>query len=311
MDFFLFLNMKKLIFFLVFYNFIFSQEIPAENYFWQLVYHDHQGKEETSEAVIGVKNCYIREDASTNSTLLDSLQIGHKIKVLKDSEKYLNIKGLNLSWIEIEYQKNNQTKKGFLWKGFIALNATKDKNLTFITTIDRKFSKKIKHDDYDYEASFYGLTAKVINEKNEILGEKSISKDFSESIYNYASVIDNWGLKNINSIYRVSFTGGACGVPSYHYYFGWNGKDFLLLPEKFDVSDAGAYYHIENFIFPKEKGGQANTIIKEITESENIDTESEEYIFKVTKEIEYYSWDGKNFKLIKTKKLKPYTQKED
>ncbi len=96
-----------------------------------------------------------------------------------------------------------------------------------------------------------------------------------------------------------------------HYYFGWNEKEFVLLPEKYEVGDAGAYYHSEEFIFPKEKGGQPNIIIKNITDAENTDENLDGYTFLVKKSNEYYSWDGKNFKLIKTKKLKPYIEKEN
>jgi len=59
----------------------------------------------------------------------------------------------------------------------------------------------------------------------------------------------------LNAIYRISFSGEACGIPTLHYYFGWNEKEFLELPEKYDVGDAGVYYHTEEFVFPKEKGG--------------------------------------------------------
>jgi hypothetical protein len=33
--------------------------------------------------------------------------------------------------------------------------------------------------------------------------------------------------------------------------------------------------------------------------------------FLVKKELEYYSWNGMTFKLIKTKKIKPYVQIEN
>ncbi len=297
--------MKKFILFLLFSNFIFSQEIPSENYFWSFQY---EGK---TDAIISVKNCYIRQDSTSNSQLLDSLQIGNKIKVVKNTKENLNIKGLNLSWVEIEYSKNNQIKTGFLWKGFIAIGSTTKGNTTFLTTIDAKFSKKAQQDDYEYDGDFFRISIKAIDKENQIIGEKSFPKQISESHYFQNSVINNWGLKDVSDIYRISFSGEACGIPTLYYYFGWNGKDFLTLPEKFDVGDAGVYYHSEKFIFPKEKGGQANTIIKEIAESENIDPESDDYIFKVSKEIEYYSWDGKNYKLLKTKKLKPYIEKED
>lgn len=297
--------MKKIIFFLLFANFIFSQEVPSENYYWFLSY------EEKTEGIIGAKNCYIREDTTTNSTLLDSLQIGAKIKVLNNTETYLNIKGLNLSWVEIEYHKNNETKTGFVWKGFIALGRSTKGNTTFLTTIDSKYSKKVQRDDYEYEGEFYKISLKALNSENQILAEKSISEQLSESHFFQNSAISSWGLKDLNSIYRISFSGEACGIPTLHYYFGWNGTTFLNLPEKYDVGDAGAYYHTEDFILPKEKGGQPNTIIKNITEAENTDENLEGYTFLVKKSIEYYSWDGKNFKLTKTKKLKPYIEKEN
>ena len=297
--------MKKIIFLLLFTNLIFSQEIASENYFWSFNY---EGK---TDAIIGVKNCYVRQDSTTNSQLLDSLQIGDIIKVIKNTSENLNIKGLNLSWVEIEYSKNNQIKTGFLWKGFIAVgNATKG-NTTFLTTIDSKYSKKVQRDDYEYEGDFYRISVKAINSENQIISEKSFSKELSESHFFQNSAISSWGLKDLNSIYRISFSGEACGIPTLYYYFGWNEKEFLLLPEKYDMGDAGVFYHSEEFIFPKEKGGQTNTIIKTIKEAENTDENTNSFDFLVTKTTEYYSWDGKNFKLINTKKLKPYIEKEN
>ena len=203
--------------------------------------------------------------------------------------------------MEIEYSKNNQIKTGFLWKGFIAVgNATKG-NTTFLTTIDSKYSKKVQRDDYEYERDFYKISVKAINSENQIISEKSFSKALPESHFFQNSAISSWGLKDLNSIYRISFSGEACGIPTLYYYFGWNEKEFLELPEKYDVGDAGVFYHSEEFVFPKEKGGQTNTIIKTIKEAENTDENSNTYDFLVTKTTEYYSWDGKNFKLIKYK----------
>ncbi len=303
--------MKKIILFLLFLNFAFSQEIPSENYFWQYDYKPKNG----IDAVIGVKNCYVRKDSTANSQLLDSLQIGCKIKVIKNTNTYLNIKGLNLSWAEIEYLKNNQIKTGFVWKGFIAVGSTTKGNTTFLTTINSKYRKKIQEKDIEFDAEFYRISVKAIDNKNQIIAEKSIDKQLSESNFFYNSTVGSWGLKNISEVYRISFSGEACGIPTFNYYFGWNGKSFQLFPEKYDVGDGGVFYHNEEFIFPKEKNGLANTLIKIITEAENNDENSddntESYTFLVTKSREYYSWDGKNFKLIKTIKMKPYLQKED
>ncbi|MBP6128295.1 hypothetical protein [Flavobacterium sp.] len=299
--------MKKIILLFLFSNYIFSQEIPSENYFWQYNYNINNG----IEGVIGVKNCYVRQDSTANSQLLDSLQIGHKIKVIKNTNANLNIKGLDLSWVEIEYIKNSQIKTGFLWKGFIAVGSTTKGNNTFLTTINSKYRKKIQEKDIEYDAEFYRISVKAIDNKNEIISEKSIDKQLSESVFFENSIVDSWGLKNITEVYRISFSGQACGIPTFHYYFGWTGTSFLLLPEKYNVGDAGVFYHNEEFVFPKEKGGQPNIIIKNITEAENTDDTLEKYTFLVTKLMEYYSWDGKKFKLIKTKKRKPYTEIEN
>ena len=308
---FLFNKMTKTILLLLISNLIFSQETPSENFFWEYNYNINIG----IEGVIGVKNCYVRQDSTANSQLVDSLQIGDKIKVIKNTNENLNIKGLNLSWVEIEYKKTNQIKTGFLWKGFIALGSTKNGNTTFLTTINSKYRKKIQENDTEYEAEFYKISVKVIDNKNEILGEKSFAKPLSESNFFENSTVGNWGLKNITDVYRISFSGQACGIPTYYFYFGWNGKSFQSIPEKYNVGDAGVFYHNEEFIFPKEKGGLANTIIKIITEAENSDENSdddiESYTFLVTKSKEYYSWDGENFKRIKTIKMKPYLEKED
>ena len=304
-------EMTKTILLLLISNLIFSQETPSENFFWEYNYNINIG----IEGIIGVKNCYIRRDASVNSQLVDSLQIGHKIKVIKNTNENLNINGLNLSWVEIEYKKNNQIKTGFLWKGFIAVGSTTKGNTTFLTTINSKYRKKIQEKDTEYDAEFYRISVKAIDNKNEIIGEKSFAKQLSESNFFENSTVGNWGLKNITDVYRISFSGQACGIPTYYFYFGWNGKSFQLFPEKYNVGDAAVFYYYEEFIFPNEKGGLANTIVKIITEAENSDENSdddiESYTFLVTKSKEYYSWDGKNFKLIKTIKMKPYLEKED
>jgi len=296
-----FCHMKKLLLLLVVTNLIFSQERTPENYFWSY----HYGNE--TEALIGVKNCYIRQDSTSTSQLVDSLQIGNKIKVLKNTNTNLNIKGLNLSWVKIEYSKNNQIKTGFLWKGFIALGSTTKENTTFLTTIDSKYSKKIKQKDYEYDGTFYKIIVKALNSENQIISEKSFSRELSESHYFQNSTISSWGLKDLKSIYRISFSGEACGIPTLHYYFGWNEKEFLELPEKYDVGDAGVFYHTEAFIFPKEKGGQADTIIKKIEEDEEVgEAKDGSYtIHEVKQSTEFYSWNGKTFKLLKTTKQKP------
>jgi len=107
-----------------------SQEKSSHNYYWS--------NEENSKAMVGVANCYVRENPSTKAALLDSLQMGKEITIVKSTDIDYVIKGLNVSWVEIEYQnKLGAVSKGFLWKGFIALGYVKKKGLTFLTTLDK------------------------------------------------------------------------------------------------------------------------------------------------------------------------------
>jgi hypothetical protein len=297
----------KILFFILFLNyfgFAQQQEIQSENLFWP--YENNL----PIDGIIGEKKCYVRKNASTNSTVLDSLQIGNPITVLSQSDNFLTLRGLSLPWVEIEYQKANETKKGFLWKGFIAIGDSYNKNVHFITSLNKKMDKKVTEnndgDTYEYLKTFYDFKINVCDLSHTIIDEKTFEHAVSDNYYFTNSTINNYGLKNVIGIYRATFNGEACGVPTEYKYFYWDGKNLDFLLEKYNVGDAGAYYYSEEVVFPKEKGGQANTIIKQIDEKVNIGDTFTSSKFQIKKSIQYYSWNGKKIKLIKTLRKKPY-----
>ena len=297
--------MKNILIVIVFFFQIktFCQEKSYHNYYWN--------QQENYEAIIGVKNCYIRENPSINAQLLDSLQIGKPIKILKSTDNDLKIKGLNVSWVQIEYVTSLGTiAKGFLWKGFVAVGFYKDAKYTYLTTID-KVEKKLEPDNY--EVNQFSISVKIIDENNSILGQKTIQKTIAESYYFQNKTIGNLGLKNLHNIYRISFSGEACGIPTIYYYFGWTGNEFIELPDKYEVGDAGMYYHSEDFVFPKEKGGKPNLIIKQVQDAVNDDEtgEKETYIFEITKHTETYLWDGHKAIFVSKSKPKKFKRKEN
>ena len=297
--------MKNILIFALFFCQLnsFSQEKSGHNYYWN--------EYSSYEAIIGTKNCYVRENPSINSKLIDSLQIGMPIKVLKSTENDLAIKGLKVSWVEIEYQNNLGTiTKGYLWKGFVAVGFVKTNNWTYLTTID-KVEKKIESENY--EVDDFTVSIRVLDEKNGIVGQKTFKKEIGDSHYFQNGTIGNLGLKKLKDIYRISFSGQACGIPSLYYYFGWNGKEFLQLPEKYEVGDAGVYYHSENFVFPKETGGKPNYILKQVEEGVNEDDAGEKntYFIDVTKWIETYKWDGQKAVFVSKSKDIKFRRKEN
>jgi hypothetical protein len=248
----------------------------------------------------------VRNAPSTTAVLLDSLQIGKTVLILKSTENTLKIKGINVSWTEIQYKnKEGETKKGFLWKGFLALDFKKNKQNTFLTTID-KIETSIKD---NYEQQLFSISAKILDNNNSLLHQKTIQKNINESYYFEDKTIGSLGLKNISEIYRISFNGEACGIPSLYYYFAWNGAKLIQLPEKYSVGDSGVYYHSEEFIFPKETGGKTDLIIKKIKEAES-NEESNQYLFNVSEWTETYKWDGEKASFITKSKTKKHIEKE-
>lgn len=280
-----------LILFVAFVQFsCFAQDENVHSYYWS-------GYEQY-DAKIAAANCYVRESPSINSQLLDSLQMGKSIKVLNSTENHLQIKGINVPWVEIQYQNAaGKTLTGFLWQGFTAIGFQETKNQLYLTSIDKIQNER---DSENYEVENFTISVKLLDKNNAIIAQKTIKKAIAGSAFFQGKSIGSLGLKGLEDIFRISFNGEACGIPTLYYYLGWNGKNFIELPEKYDVSDAGIFYHSEDFIFPKEKGGKPNLIIKQIEEGE-YDEEADKdnsYILNITKHTETYKWDGEKAEFI-------------
>ncbi|WP_188048927.1 hypothetical protein [Flavobacterium sp. GP15] len=273
---------------------IFSQEKSSHNYYWN--------NYDAYETIVAAKNCYVREMPSIQSNLLDSLQLGKKIKVLRATENDLKIKGLNVSWVAIEYENNiGKLVQGFLWKGFLAVGFSKSADYTYLTAIDKIETVK---DADGFEKNSVSISVKILDSENAVVGQKTITKNLDGSYFFQNKTIGSLGLTNLENIYRISFSGEACGIPTLYYYFGWNGKSFVMLPEKQEVGDAGVYYYSENFVFPKETGGKPDLIVKQIEEGE-YDQDSEKdntYLLKISKWTETYKWNGENALFISKSK---------
>ena len=287
-----------------FSSFGFSQnEDYNHDYYWSQI--------DSTNAVIGATNCYVRSEPNYKATILDSLQLGNEIFVEKSTKNYLKLKGLNLSWVAVSFKdKLGQAQKGFVWKGFIALGFVKKGDITFLTTID-KIQQKTTSEHYKVDS--YSISVKVLDVKNTLLDQKTIEKNVTESSYFENKTIGGLGLKNIEDIYRVSFSGQACAIPSFYYYFGWNGKKLVELPEKYQVGDAGAYYHTEDFIFPSEIGGKPNLIVKKVEDATNADEtgNNDTYVFNVETHSETYRWTGEKAVFLKKSKIKKTVRKEN
>jgi hypothetical protein len=290
--------MKKLfiVLLMLFVTFSYSQDEYNHNYYWNF--------QDNTKAIVGFPTCYVRKSPNIKSIVLDSLQLGTEVLVKSTSESLHKMKGINVSWVDIEYKNQaGETKIGFVWKGLLALNYVKNASLTYLTTIDK--IEKIKSQEYFNENFF--ITVKILDKENQLLGENSIKKCLSESSYFQNKTIGHLGLSQLQNIYRISFSGEACGIPTFHYYFGWNGSKLLTLPEKMNVADADVYYHSEEFLFPSEKGGKPDMIIKKTEEAELI--EETDHVYDMLNEEEYYKWNGEKATFINKSKARKTKKK--
>ena len=290
--------MKKLfiVLLMLFVTFSYSQDEYNHNYYWNF--------QDNTKAIVGFPTCYVRKSPNIKSIVLDSLQLGTEVMVKSTSESLHKMKGINISWVDIEYKNQaGETKIGFVWKGLLALNYVKNASLTYLTTIDK--IEKIKSQEYFNENFF--ITVKILDKENQLLDENSIKKCLSESSYFQNKTIGHLGLSQLQNIYRISFSGEACGIPTFHYYFGWNGSKLLMLPEKMNVADADVFYHSEEFVFPSEKGGKPDMIVKKIEDAELI--EESDQVYNMSNEEEYYKWNGEKATLINKSKARKTKKK--
>ncbi len=289
-----YLSMKKLgIIVCVFVHFLsFSQEFPNQEDYWE--------GEENRTAMIAVSSCNVREQPSLKAKLLDSLQLGQEIVLLKNTDSFLKIKGVNLSWVSIAFKnQKGEIQKAFVWKGFLALGFVKTDQNIFLTSLDKILSDS--KDPYINEGVF---SVKVLDLDKKILAQKTFKKSSNDGSYFENKNIGSLGLTGLKNIYRVSLMGQACGVTSNHFYWGWTGSDLVELPKRQDSADAGAYYYEETFIFPSEKGGKPNSIIKKIKQAEIND----KGLMDVEEWTETFLWKGQ--KAVFSKKDKPKKYKE-
>ncbi len=294
--------MRYTYFFIFFYSFCFAQEpvISSENYFWSFEYQLPQN------GIIAVKKCWVRTEASLESSVTDTLTVGDSIKVIAQSQTNLLVNNLNLPWLFIEYNKKGRLKKGFIWKGFVALGSASFNSYQFITSLTSKRKQLREEKEGDFEHMEYIFTLTIYDKNFTILSEKTFTHFVSENFTFTNSAIGNWGLPKVICIYRVAFNGEACGIPTEHKYFYWDGKKLGFLIDKFSVGDANAFYHSEELLFPNEKGGKPNTIIKKIIDAENTDESLEGSIYRIEETIEDYFWNGNKLQRVKKIKKKPY-----
>lgn len=230
---------------------------------------------------------YVRDQPSTKGAVVRQLSAGAKV-TLVESAGVQTIRGFEAPWIKVRMP---DAKEAYIWKGLLALDSYTRNGETFLYGIDRSIPGR-----EDGDGATYFAKATVLDSAGNALASKKWKLSSSEALSACeGKVLGDMGLDGIKSIFRIYFSGEACGIPTDYYYFGWTGTELLTLPGKTMVSDAGVFYYEEKLFFPSETGGQPGKIVK-VTEREEVLEETDKQgnpKTKTSRSREVYRWDGK------------------
>lgn len=232
---------------------------------------------------------YIRDYPGTQGNLVDSLQVGQEVFIKSSGYNPSVIRGFGAPWCEIYYYKNQQKQEGYIWMGLLALSTIESNDgKLFIHGFSRYNSTSTED-----QSPYYTAELKLLDSNRRPIGKTTYRVDDVYQTYQYAKLLDGMGLENIQNIHRFTYSGEACGIPTTSYYLGWTGKDFVRLPDKRSVGDAGVYYYEEKILFPSEHKGDKGLILKLFSEGEVIDYDAQELEYDEKEWRERYLWDGK------------------
>jgi hypothetical protein len=237
----------------------------------------------TSMAVFAEK-AYVRGTPSLQGAIVDSLLPGQTLIV--DSvitASPLTMKGMVTPWLKMHYTSAGKELKGYIGVALLSLGTFNKDDITFVYGLEKRTVQADKET--------LTVRIKAIDKDHRTIDAKEWTIDGGENARSTESkLLGEMGLDNVKEIFRLNFSGEACGLPTDYYYFGWNGTNLLQLPGKSNTVDAGAFAYTETLIFPKEPGGQPGKILKVMT----TETYAEDGISIESRktEKETYTWDG-------------------
>lgn len=225
----------------------------------------------------------IRAGVGTEYDKTDELYCGNEITVLEETETITEINGYRAPWIKIEYTKDGQTKTGYIWKGNLSFQQLRRGDTKFVFGVE----------SYNEEKYRYLGKIKAIRDR-EVVSSHSFATSSTLS-YVHAKILDKPQLDNVNNIITLTFDREACGEIGEDFYYAWDGERLNYITSTYSVSDAGAYYHLENIIFPT--GGTYTDIIIKLIREGTMEEDDTDY--KSTYNSEIYLWNGNKIELQK------------
>jgi Bacterial SH3 domain len=254
---------------------------------------------QVGDAFTLVTDANVREKPTTQSTVLTKLPIGSPIKIEEVTTDSFVVNGFKAPWCKISF--DNDSKKGYLWGGFIATVVLKD-----IETIDNMMNPTAQTEGVTFlggVSAWDEKKSKMTMQLRAMRGTKEITRyefvSTGDLSYDVTLKVEESGnFKNVLKTLTFSTGYPACGYPwSDNLIFYKKDKTLTKVLETTSVGDGGVMYASENYILPYDKGGIAGHIIVTSDQAEFEEKGAELIPINQKYSITLYKWDG--LKLIK------------
>ncbi|WP_295201235.1 SH3 domain-containing protein [uncultured Chryseobacterium sp.] len=233
----------------------------------------------------------VRQSPDVRGRVSDSLQSNQQVVVLQKEPVALQLGERAANWYKVSYQKDGETKEGYIWGGNLAIGYRNKDGYDFLFGISKTIDRTDKKFNQVYKQNIASVRAM---QGNRLVSEVTFDTGSAESLsYATFTTESNHKLKEVLFTLKASVSGEACGIPGYDQYMLFKDQKLIALPQLMNVGDADVYYHDEKFIFPNDKGGIPNAFILKMEEMERDDQDRE----KKKRSSKTYIWDGNAYTL--------------
>ncbi|WP_294274528.1 SH3 domain-containing protein [uncultured Chryseobacterium sp.] len=233
----------------------------------------------------------VRQSPDVRGRVSDSLQSNQQVVVLQKEPVALQLGERAANWYKVSYQKDGETKEGYIWGGNLAIGYRNKDGYDFLFGISKTIDRTDKKFNQVYKQNIASVRAM---QGNRLVSEVTFDTGSAESLsYATFTTESNHKLKEVLFTLKASVSGEACGIPGYDQCILFTDQKLIALPQLMNVGDADVYYHDEKFIFPNDKGGIPNAFILKMEEMERDDQDRE----KKKRSSKTYIWDGNAYTL--------------
>lgn len=193
----------------------------------------------------------VRQSPDVRGRVSDSLQSNQQVVVLQKEPVALQLGERSANWYKVSYQKDGETKEGYIWGGNLAIGYRNKDGYDFLFGISKTIDRTDKKFNQVYKQNIASVRAM---QGNRLVSEVTFDTGSAESLsYATFTTESNHKLKEVLFTLKASVSGEACGIPGYDQYMLFKNQKLIALPQLMNVGDADVYYHDEKFISPMIK----------------------------------------------------------